>query len=148
MNGEPMATENNLKRFLDAQEPSYAMALSEINRGRKETHWMWFIFPQIQGLGLSETSKFYAIKNLREALAFLNHPVLGTRLVKISNELLKLESNNANRIFGSPDDMKLKSSMTLFSSLNDADPVFQLVLDRFFNGAKDSRTLELIGIHG
>lgn len=148
MNGEPMAIENNLKRFLDAQEPSYAMALSEINRGRKETHWMWFIFPQIQGLGFSETSKFYAIKNLREALAFLNHPVLGTRLVKICNELLKLESNNANKIFGSPDDMKLRSSMTLFSSLNDADPVFQLVLDKFFNGAKDSRTLELIGMHG
>ncbi len=148
MNGEPMAIENNLKRFLDAQEPSYAMALSEINRGRKETHWMWFIFPQIQGLGFSETSKFYAIKNLREALAFLNHPVLGTRLVKICNELLKLESNNANKIFGSPDDMKLKSSMTLFSSLKEADPVFQLVLDKFFNGAKDSRTLELIGMHG
>lgn len=148
MNGEPMAIENNLKRFLDAQEPSYAMALSEINRGRKETHWMWFIFPQIQGLGFSETSKFYAIKNLREALAFLNHPVLGTRLVKICNELLKLESNNANKIFGSPDDMKLKSSMTLFSSLKEADPVFQFVLDKFFNGAKDSRTLELIGMHG
>ena len=148
MNGEPMVNENNLKRFLDAQQPSYAMALSEIQRGKKETHWMWFIFPQIQGLGLSETSKYYAIQNMREAGEFLQHPVLGTRLVKICNELLKLESNNANKIFGSPDDLKLKSSMTLFSSLQGADPVFQFVLEKFFSGAKDSRTIELIGMHG
>ncbi len=99
---------------------------------------MWYIFPQIQGLGFSETSKFYAIKDINEAEEFLNHPVLGSRLVHICNELLKLKSNDANKIFGSPDDLKLKSSMTLFSSLHNSNHVFQLVLEKFFNGTKDN----------
>ncbi len=87
-----MTKENNLKRFIDAQEAGYQIALSEVRNGRKQSHWMWYIFPQIQGLGFSETSKFYAIKNINEAEEFLSHPVLGSRLVHICNELLKLKS--------------------------------------------------------
>jgi uncharacterized protein (DUF1810 family) len=138
-----MGKEMNLKRFTDAQDRDYQTALSEIKNGRKRSHWMWYIFPQIQGLGFSETSKFYAIKNVGEAREFLQHPVLGRRLIEISNELLKLDSNDANRIFGSPDDVKLKSSMTLFASLG-SHPVFDMVLNKFFNGTKDDKTLQLI----
>ncbi|MBC6609954.1 DUF1810 domain-containing protein [Hymenobacter sp. BT507] len=134
----------NLSRFLDAQQSDYQTALSEIKNGRKRSHWMWYIFPQIQGLGFSETSKFYAIQDAAEAEAYLTHPVLGSRLLEISSALLKLSSSNATSIFGSPDDLKLKSSMTLFASLPKADPVFQSVLDKFFNGAKDNKTLQLL----
>jgi uncharacterized protein (DUF1810 family) len=141
-----MSKETNLERFIDAQERSYQIALSEIKNGKKQSHWMWYIFPQVQGLGFSDTSKFYAIKNIDEAKEFLLHPVLGNRLVNLCNELLKLELDNANSIFGSPDDLKLKSSMTLFASLN-VNPVFQMVLDKFFNGTGDTKTLELIGKH-
>jgi len=133
----------SLQRFLDAQEKDYLVALSEIKKGKKQSHWMWYIFPQIQGLGASETSKFYAIKSKQEAEEFLNHPVLGSRLIEICNALLNLETNDPNKIFGSPDDMKLHSSMTLFSSLPDPDPVFQKVLDKFFDGQKDEKTLEM-----
>lgn len=106
---------------------------------------MWYIFPQIQGLGFSETSKYYAIKDQQEAAAFLQHPLLGSRLIQISNELLGHTGNNADKIIGSPDDLKLKSCMTLFSSLQNTNPVFQLVLDKFFNGLKDLTTLQIIG---
>ena len=139
-----MAKQNNLKRFLDAQEADYSIALSEIKTGKKRSHWMWYIFPQIQGLGFSETSRFYGIKDINEAQEFLEHPVLGARLVEISSQLLDLKGNNANKIFGSPDDLKLKSSMTLFASVPKTDPVFQLVLDKFFGGNKDSQTLSII----
>jgi uncharacterized protein (DUF1810 family) len=139
-----MINENGLKRFLNAQEADYQVALSEIRKGKKRSHWMWYIFPQIQGLGYSETSKFYAIKDIREAESFLDHPVLGSRLVAICNELLQLTGNDAHGIFGSPDDVKLKSSMTLFAALN-ANPVFQMVLDKYFKGAKDHKTLQLLG---
>ena len=139
-----MNKESNLNRFIEAQEASYPVALAEMQRGRKQNHWIWFIFPQIQGLGYSETSKFYAIRDRQEAQAFLDHPVLGDRLVKISQELLKLESNNANKIMGSPDDLKLKSSMTLFASLPNTNPVFALVLDKFFAGTKDAKTLQIL----
>jgi uncharacterized protein (DUF1810 family) len=138
-----MSEEKNLQRFLDAQKTDYQTALLEIRNGRKRSHWMWYIFPQIQGLGFSETSKFYAIKDIKEAGEYLKHSVLGNRLIGICNELLKLESNDAYRIFGSPDDMKLKSSMTLFSSLQN-QPVFQQVLDKFFEGAKDEKTLQIV----
>jgi len=140
-----MSMENNVNRFLHAQQTDYSTALSEIKNGRKRSHWMWYIFPQIQGLGFSETSKFYAIKDAAEAETFLNHPVLGSRLVEICNELLKLPGNDAYRIFGSPDDLKLKSSMTLFAALRNPNPVFQQVLDKFYGGAKDSKTLQLLG---
>jgi uncharacterized protein (DUF1810 family) len=136
--------DNSLKRFTDAQENSYPMALSEIQQGRKQSHWIWFIFPQIAGLGFSETSRYYAIKDLQEADEFLKHPVLGSRLINISRELLKLKTTDAHRVFGNPDDLKLKSSMTLFSMLPGTDPVFQYVLEKFFNGEKDSKTLHII----
>jgi len=133
-----------MKRFLDAQQSSFETALSEIKRGRKQTHWMWYIFPQIQGLGFSETSKFYAIKDLSEAREYLQHPVLGARLIQISHALLEGEEKNANKIFGTPDDLKLKSSMTLFASLENTDPVFQEVLNKFFQGKKDEKTIGVI----
>lgn len=139
-----MITSNTLSRFLTPQKSDYSTAFSEIKNGKKRSHWMWYIFPQIQGLGFSETSKFYAIKNIHEAEDFLNDPVLGKRLIEICEELLKQNTNNANQIFGSPDDVKLRSSMTLFSSLNNVDPVFQKVLDKFFDGEKDEKTLEIL----
>jgi uncharacterized protein (DUF1810 family) len=139
-----MATDSTLKRFIEAQETDYETALAEVKNGRKQSHWMWYIFPQIQGLGFSDTSKFYGLKNIAEANAFLNHPVLGTRLIGICNALLGLESNNATQILGSPDDMKLKSSMTLFASLPETNPVFQSVLNKYFNGTKDIKTLQII----
>ncbi|MGH2565360.1 MAG: DUF1810 domain-containing protein [Ginsengibacter sp.] len=139
-----MDSGHNLQRFIDAQENVYSDALEEIKRGRKQSHWMWFVFPQIQGLGFSPTSKLYAIKDIREAKIFLHHPLLGHRLMEISNELLQLESNNAHAILGSPDDMKLQSSMTLFSSVHDANPVFNSVLKKFFNGIKDMNTLRCL----
>ena len=134
----------NLQRFLDAQEKDYPIALSEIKNGKKKSHWMWYIFPQIQGLGFSETSKFYAIENIGEAMGFLNHPVLGKKLIEICSELLNLGTNDAYKIFGSPDDIKLHSSMTLFSSLPNTNSVFQKVLDKYFNGEKDEKTLQII----
>jgi uncharacterized protein (DUF1810 family) len=135
----------DLKRFLDAQERDYQTALVEIRNGRKRTHWMWYIFPQIDGLGFSSTSKFYAIKDKQEAEDYLNHSVLGNRLIEISEAFLEIEDKTANQIFGSADDLKLKSSMTLFSALADTNPVFSKVLDKYFGGAKDERTLQLIG---
>jgi uncharacterized protein (DUF1810 family) len=140
-----MSTKNNLDRFIEAQEGSYNRALSEIKNGRKQSHWMWYIFPQIQGLGFSETAMFYAITDIDEAEEYLKHPVLGSRLVEISKELLALPGNDPNKILGSPDDVKLKSSMTLFASLDNTNPVFQQVLDKFNNGAKDQKTLRIIG---
>ena len=137
---------NDLKRFLDAQANDFERALAEIKRGRKQSHWMWYIFPQIAGLGFSSTSKLYAIKNRSEAESYLAHPVLGKRLVEISNALLEIEGKTASQIFGSPDDVKLKSSTTLFGALDDTNPVFQSILDKYFDGSKDRRTLELIDV--
>jgi uncharacterized protein (DUF1810 family) len=140
-----MPNENNLQRFLDAQATDYAQALAEIKAGRKRSHWMWYIFPQLQGLGFSETSRFYGIKDLAEATAYFQHPVLGSRLVSICEELLKLPGSNATTILGSPDDMKLKSSVTLFAAVPAPNPVFQQVLAKFFGGAPDSKTIQLLG---
>ncbi len=140
-----MNTEFNLKRFTDAQARNYADALAEIKSGRKRSHWMWYVFPQIKGLGFSEMAQFYAIQNLDEATAYLQHPVLGKRLLEISAALLQLQSSNATQVMGNPDDLKLKSSMTLFAALPNTDPVFEAVLDKFYNGKKDSKTLEIIG---
>ena len=135
---------SDLKRFLDAQKNDFERALAEIKRGRKQSHWMWYIFPQIAGLGSSETSRFYAVKNRAEAEIYMAHPVLGARLVEISEALLEIEGKTANQIFGSPDDMKLKSSITLFGALKNTNPIFQSVLDKYFNGTNDLRTLQLI----
>jgi uncharacterized protein (DUF1810 family) len=134
----------NLKKFRNAQEKTYEKALSEIQQGQKKSHWMWYVFPQIKGLGFSETSKFYAIEDLEEADAFLKDPHLGKRLVQISQALLNLKDLSARQILGSPDDMKLKSSMTLFSVVDNTHPVFRQVLDKFFNGAMDDKTLEIL----
>ncbi len=136
---------HNLQRFITAQQNDYAIALAEIKQGRKRSHWMWYIFPQIAGLGFSETSRYYALKNLNEARSYLNNPILGTRLIEICTELLKLPTNNATQIFGTPDDMKLRSCVTLFAALSNTNPVFQQVLDKFFNGDSDSNTLLIIG---
>ena len=139
-----MNKQNDLERFITAQETNYHIALTEIKQGKKQSHWMWYIFPQIQGLGFSEMTKLYSIKDLDEAQNFLRHPVLGKRLMDICNELLQLKSNDAHAIFGSPDDKKLRSSMTLFARVNNTDPVFQLVLDKFFKGEKDQATVRII----
>ena len=135
---------SDLKRFTEAQEDDYEQALAEIKAGRKQSHWMWYIFPQIAGLGFSSTAKLYAIKSKAEAESYLAHPVLGARLIEISNAALAVEGKTANQIFGSPDDLKLKSSMTLFGALDDTDPVFQKVLDKYYEGMKDKKTLQLI----
>ena len=142
-----MPNETSLQRFLDAQRATYQAALSEIKSGRKRTHWMWYIFPQIQGLGFSETARVYALRDRAEAAAFLQHPLLGTRLVEISSALLGLGSHDAHAVFGNPDDLKLKSSMTLFASLR-ANPVFQQVLDKFYAGSPDEKTLHIIAAQG
>ncbi|MVM36255.1 DUF1810 family protein [Spirosoma sp. HMF4905] len=139
-----MKADHNLQRFLDAQNNSYSRALAEIRSGRKQTHWMWYIFPQIAGLGFSETTRFYAIKDLQEARDYLEHPILGSRLIEIANAMLQLEGKSANQILGNPDDMKLHSSMTLFSLLERTDPVFQAVLSKYFNNLPDQRTLAIL----
>jgi len=133
-----------MNRFIEAQENNYATALAEIRNGRKQSHWIWYVFPQIRGLGQSETSKYYAIRDLQEAAEYLQHPILGKRLIEISRALLELKEDNAHNIFGSPDDLKVRSSMTLFALMKDADPVFQQVLDKFFRGERDKNTLALV----
>ena len=133
-----------LTRFLDAQNMLYLKALSEIKDGLKQLHWMWFIFPQLQGLGRSETAKFYAINNIDEAASYLAHPVLGKHLVEISEALMNIEGRTANDIFGSPDDMKLRSSMTLFANVPNADPIFEKAIVKYFNGFQDELTLQLL----
>jgi len=134
----------DLKRFIEAQEPKYATALKEIENGKKTSHWMWYIFPQLKHLGRSDTAQFYGIENKAEAEAFAAHPVLGSRLINISKALLALTSNNATQILGSPDDLKLQSCMTLFSALPSSDPVFEMVLQKFYQGKKDDSTLAFI----
>ena len=134
----------DLSRFISAHKLSFDSALREIKNGRKETHWMWYIFPQIHGLGMSEISVYYAIKNTDEARAFLDDPYLGGNLKEICMALLSLNESNASVIFGYPDDMKLKSSMTLFAAVSDENSVFHQVLDKFFGGCPDERTLAII----
>jgi uncharacterized protein (DUF1810 family) len=138
--------EHNLERFIIAQKGVFQTALSELQHGRKQSHWMWFIFPQIQGLGFTDTAKLYAIQNLEEANEFMQHRVLGPRLVLISSVLLELETNDAHKIFGSPDDLKLHSCMTLFSKTIAADPVFSKVLDMFFGSREDNKTLKILSL--
>jgi uncharacterized protein (DUF1810 family) len=136
----------DLNRFIEAQEKQYAIALEEMKSGQKTSHWMWFVFPQIAGLGFSDVSKFYAIKNLKEANAYLNHVVLGRRLKEITNVLLLQNTDNANLIFGNPDDLKLHSSMTLFAIADEDNPdnVFEKVLAKFFKSKYDRKTVEIL----
>jgi len=134
----------DLDRFVTAQEKQYPAALSEIKNGRKESHWMWFVFPQIDGLGFSSLSKKYAIKSRREAVAYLHHSVLGPRLTEITEALLGLEGRSAPEIMGSPDYLKLKSCMTLFALVSHEDSLFQRVLDKYFDGELDECTVDLL----
>src|SRR4051794_27546858 len=136
---------HNLSRFVKAQEQDYDQALAEIARGRKQSHWMWFIFPQFDGLGFSATSKRYSIKSLAEAEAYLRHPVLGPRLIECAEAAHAVEGRSAHEIFGSPDDMKLRSCATLFACVSPPGSVFERVLDKFFQGERDKKTLSLSG---
>lgn len=137
--------ENDLERFVIAQEKKYLIALEEIKSGFKRGHWMWFIFPQVEGLGRTNTSNFYGIKGLEEAKEYLNHQILGPRLKEITNELLLLNGSEAEQIFGFPDCLKLRSSMTLFNLVDDTeDNLFLRVLDRFYDGQSDDKTLDLL----
>ena len=139
-----METVSNLNRFLEAQETKYNDALSEIKNGRKLTHWMWYIFPQIAGLGFTDFNVFYAIQNKEEATQYRNHPFVGKRLIEITKVVVEINDKTALEIFGKPDERKLKSSMTLFSILNNPNPIFQQVLDKYYNSMKDENTLQLI----
>jgi len=136
----------NLARFVDAQKDDYAQALAEIRRGRKQSHWMWYVFPQFAGLGSSAASREYSIKSLEEARAYLDHPVLGPRLLECAEALLKIRDRSARDILGFPDDLKLRSCATLFASVSPPESVFDRLLDRFFRGEQDARTLALAGI--
>lgn len=131
-----------LERFVLAQQDTYEHAREEIQAGRKRTHWMWFVFPQVQGLGLSDMARRYAITGPDEARAYLAHPVLGPRLLEITRALLAREGMTAHEIFGSPDDLKLRSSATLFASVSAPGSVFEQVLARYFHGEPDQATLE------
>lgn len=134
----------DLNRFVQAQAPIYPDALAELSTGCKRSHWMWFIFPQIDGLGFSATTERYSIKSSDEARAYMAHPVLGERLLECTRAVLGLEGRTAFEIFGSPDDMKLQSCMTLFAAISPAALVFSGVLDKYFKGEHDPRTVELI----
>jgi uncharacterized protein (DUF1810 family) len=134
----------DLDRFKKAQEEDYPHALQEIKAGRKRSHWIWYIFPQLKGLGFSSMSEYYGIDGRAEAQAYIADSVLRARLVEISQALLALESNNPTQVMGYPDDLKLKSSMTLFAEVAPDIPVFEQVLQKFFAGEKDSRTLQLL----
>ncbi len=134
----------DLSRFVKAQQYDYEQALREIQAGRKRSHWMWYIFPQIQGLGFSSTAQYYAIRDLQEAKAYLAHPVLGPRLREISSALLELEGLSAHEIFGFPDDLKLRSSMTLFRLADLEDDLFEQVLEKYYDGIPDSRTVDIV----
>lgn len=134
---------SNLNRFVEAQEGIYPTALKELKEGRKRSHWMWYIFPQLKYLGHSYNSKFYGISGLEEASAYLEHPVLGQRLREISEIILSLPTDNAGEVFGGIDSLKLRSSMTLFDLVS-LDDVFAQVLDKYFNGQKDDRTISMI----
>ena len=135
----------DLARFVRAQEPDYDQAMSEIRGGRKRSHWMWYIFPQFDGLGVSSTSRQYSIKSAAEAEAYLRHPVLGPRLLESVQAVLGVEGRSALEVFGSPDDMKLRSCATLFACVSPAGSVFEQLLDRYFGGERDDKTLRLIG---
>lgn len=132
---------SNLDRFIKAQENDYETALNEIENGHKQSHWIWYIFPQLQGLGFSSMSQYYGIKDKEEAIDYMNHPVLRERLLEISQALLSLDCNDPVRVMGYPDNLKLQSSMTLFSIVS-KEPVFQKVLDKFYDGQEDQATLE------
>ena len=140
-----MEESQDLQRFLDGQSRNYEAALAELNAGRKRSHWMWYVFPQIAGLGHSSTAQFYAIRDLQEARSYLQHPILGPRLRACCEALLQQEGLSAHEIMGSPDDLKLRSSMTLFAEAAPKEALFRQVLDKYYQGNPDSRTLDILG---
>ena len=135
---------NALERFVKAQTNTYEVAMNEIKNGKKRTHWMWFIFPQLRGLGMSSISRYYGLENFDEAKAYLTHPVLSGRLYELCGELLKHNDKTALEIFGDIDEMKLKSSMTLFALTSEDYTIFDEVLEHFFGGEMDEVTIKLI----
>ena len=135
-----------ISRFMKAHQSDYQRALSEIKNGKKVSHWMWYIFPQLKGLGRSSMSEYYGIQDLDEEKVYLADPILGMHLIEICNELLSLDTNDATEVMGRPDDRKLKSSMTLFDAATESSDIFQMVLDKYYNGKKDYRTLKMLGI--
>ena len=138
-----MATNDDpydLNRFLSAQETIYESVLEELGNGRKQSHWMWFIFPQIEGLGYSSTSRYYSIKSIEEAREYLHHPILGQRLLECTEKVLAINGKTALEIFGAPDDLKLRSSMTLFACVAGPESVFVRVLEKYFDGKPDQKT--------
>lgn len=139
-----MTTNTELIRFLEAQNQVYLKALSELKKGKKDTHWMWYIFPQLKGLGSSEMAQYFGMKDWNEATAYLQHPVLGRHLIEISSVVLQLEGKTVTEIFGTPDDLKVHSCMTLFANVENTDPVFAKVLVKYFNGLQDEATLLLL----
>ena len=134
----------DLTRFVRGQQDDYEQALSEITSGQKRTHWMWYVFPQFDGLAFSSTSKYYAIKSIEEAKAYLEHPIIGPRLRACAEAVVGVEGRSATEIFGSPDDLKLQSSATLFASVSPPGSVFDRVLEKYFGGTPDDRTLQLM----
>jgi uncharacterized protein (DUF1810 family) len=136
---------HDLDRFARAQEGDYDRALSEIKSGRKRSHWMWYIFPQFDGLGFSSTARRYSIKSVPEAKAYLRHPVLGPRLTECAGAVLSVEGRSAHEIFGSPDDLKLHSCATLFACVSPGGSLFHRLLDQYFQGQLDPKTVELLG---
>ena len=136
--------DTDLERFLIAQQTYYRIALQEIKSGQKRSHWMWFIFPQIAGLGYSETARYYAIKDMGEAKAYMEDYTLSSNLIEISQALLDVDSDDATAVMGWPDNLKLKSSMTLFALAKPECEVFQKVLDKFFHGKRDQKTIEIL----
>lgn len=134
----------DLTRFLQAQERTYEVAIGEIRGGRKRSHWMWFIFPQYEGLGSSSTSRRYAIRSIAEADAYLRHPILGPRLLECAEAALGIDNKSAREVFGSPDDLKLKSCATLFDQVSPPESVFKRLLEKYYRGEPDERTLRLL----
>jgi uncharacterized protein (DUF1810 family) len=135
-----------LARFLVAQEGEYDAALEEIRGGRKRSHWMWYMFPQLDGLGVSSTSRLYAIKGLDEARAYLAHPILGPRLLECAEATVGVEGRTAREVFGSPDDMKLRSCATLFACVSPPGSVFERLLAKYYGGRRDEKTLAMLGV--
>lgn len=136
--------DKGLGRFVDAQAGCYARALAEIRSGRKRTHWMWFVFPQVAGLGLSAPSKRYAIESVAEAGAYLRHPMLGPRLIEIAEAALAVEGRSATEIFGTPDDLKLRSCATLFELVSPPGSIFERLLVKYYDGVRDPLTLDAV----
>lgn len=139
-----MADSIDLQRFLHAQEDIYDQALAEIRSGQKRSHWMWFIFPQLDGLAFSPTAKHYAIKDSAEAKAYLDHPILGPRLLECTEATLQIAGRSATQIFGHPDDLKLRSCATLFAFVSAPGSVFERLIEKYYQGEQDDKTSKLL----